>query len=248
VPDEIETSYAARVDPGPQHEQRGRRGNAAPTFACPWHSHSEECSCAVRRGAQCACRDAPLSTDGQTEENQLIELRAVAARNGWTVTREYLDHGISGAKGRDKRPEFDRLLKDAARKEFDMIAAWSVDRLGRSLQHLVSFLGDIQAKSIGLYLHQQGVDTTTPSGKALFQMCGVFAEFERSMIVSRVNAGLDRARAQGKTLGRPSIATPRKERICTLLAEGVAMAKIAKTVGCGVATVHRVAKAAEAGA
>ncbi|MEX3924009.1 recombinase family protein [Paraburkholderia sp. BR10936] len=184
---------------------------------------------------------ARVSTDSQTTENQLAELRAVALRNGWSIAGEYVDHGISGAKGRDKRPEFDRLLKDAMRKEFDIIAAWSVDRLGRSLQHLVTFLGDIEAKGVGLYLHQQGVDTTTPSGKALFQMCGVFAEFERSMIISRVCAGLDRARAQGKRLGRPSIATPRKEEIRTLLAQGVSMARIAKKVGCGVATVHRVA-------
>jgi DNA invertase Pin-like site-specific DNA recombinase len=184
---------------------------------------------------------ARVSTDGQTEENQLAELRSVAARNGWIVVGEYVDHGISGTKGRDQRPAFDRLLKGAMRKDFDIIAAWSVDRLGRSLQHLVSFLGDIQAKGVGLYLHQQGVDTTTPSGRALFQMCGVFAEFERSMIVSRVNAGLDRARAQGKKLGRPSLATPKKEKIQELLAQGLSMASIAKATGVGVASVHRIA-------
>ncbi|WP_233878989.1 recombinase family protein [Paraburkholderia flagellata] len=184
---------------------------------------------------------ARVSTDSQTTENQLNELRDVAARNGWIVAGEYIDHGVSGAKGRDKRPEFDRLLKDAMRKEFDIVAAWSVDRLGRSLQHLVSFLGDIQAKGVGLYLHQQGVDTTTPSGKALFQMCGVFAEFERSMIISRVHAGLDRARSQGRKLGRPGIATPRRQKVQAMLAQGLSMAKIAKAVGCGVATVHRIA-------
>lgn len=189
---------------------------------------------------------ARVSTDGQTEENQLAELRAVAVRNGWQVAGEYVDHGISGTKGRDQRPAFDRLLKGAMRKDFDLIAAWSVDRLGRSLQHLVSFLGDIQAKGVGLYLHQQGVDTTTPSGKALFQMCGVFAEFERSMIVSRVNAGLDRARAQGKKLGRPSLATPKKEKIQELLAQGLSMAKIAMATGVGVASVHRIAAQARA--
>ena len=89
---------------------------------------------------------------------------------------------ISGAKGRDKRPALDAMLKDATRKRFDVIAAWSVDRLGRSLQHLVTMLSHIHGAGIDLYLHQQAVDTSTPSGRAIFQMMGVFAEFERSMI------------------------------------------------------------------
>src|SRR5262245_41506578 len=103
------------------------------------------------------------------------------------------------------------MLKGATRPEFDMIAAWSVDRLGRSLQHLVAFLGEVHASGVDLYLHQQSVDTSTPAGKTMFQMLGVFAEFERAMIVSRVNAGLKRARANGKILGRPrSIPVPRQ--------------------------------------
>ena len=114
----------------------------------------------------------------------------------------YEDAGISGAKGRDKRPGFDRLLKDATARKVDMIAAWSVDRLGRSLQDLVGFLTDLQALGCDLYLHQQALDTSTPSGRAMFQMCGVFAEFERGMIRERVNAGLARARSKGITLGR----------------------------------------------
>jgi len=118
---------------------------------------------------------ARVSTDRQTTENQLIELRAVAERHGWMIVGEYVDQGVSGAKGRDQRPEFDRLLKDASRKKFDLIASWSVDRLGRSLQDLVAFLSEIHAKKVDLYLHQQGMDTTTPAGKALFQMMGVFA-------------------------------------------------------------------------
>ena len=147
-----------------------------------------------------------VSTDGQSVENQRRELLAVAERRGWEVVQEYSDHGISGAKDRDKRPAFDRMLRGATRREFDMIAAWSVDRLGRSLQHLVAFLGEVHGAGVGLYLHQQALDTSTPAGEAMFQMCGVFAQFERSMIVSRVNAGLKRARANGKTLGRPKIA------------------------------------------
>src|ERR1700752_928148 len=143
-----------------------------------------------------------VSTDGQTTENQRRELEAVAARSGWEIVGFYEDAGISGAKGREKRPGFDRLLKDATARKINMIAAWSVDRLGRSLQDLVGFLNELQALGCNLYLHQQALDTSTPSGRAMFQMCGVFAEFERSMIVERVNAGLKRAKAQGVKLGR----------------------------------------------
>lgn len=181
-----------------------------------------------------------VSADRQTTENQLIELREVAERHGWVIVDEYIDQGISGAKGRDKRPEFDRLLKDAARKRFDLIASWSVDSLGRSLQDLVAFLSEIHAKKVDLYLHQQGMDTTTPAGKALFQMMGVFAEFERAMIQGRVKAGLERARAQGKQLGRPSVSADVEARIAELRRQGLGKIKIAKTLGIGVSTVQRV--------
>ena len=144
-----------------------------------------------------------VSTVDQTTANQERELRAVAERMGCEIVKIYRDHGISGAKGRDKRPQFDALCKSATRREFDIVMAWSVDRLGRSLQDLVVFLGELHAVGIDLFLHQQGLDTTTPSGKALFQMMGVFAEFERAMIQERVRAGLARARDEGKTLGRP---------------------------------------------
>ena len=109
----------------------------------------------------------------------------------------------SGTRGRDKRPAFDKLCRDAARREFDVVMAWSVDRLGRSLQDLVGFLSELHALKIDLFLRQQGLDTTTPAGKAMFQMMGVFAEFERAMIAERVRAGLARARGEGKRLGRP---------------------------------------------
>ena len=143
-----------------------------------------------------------VSTIDQTTANQERELREVARRIGCEIVRVYKDHGISGAKGRDGRPEFDRLLRDAAQRKFDMVMAWSVDRLGRSLQDLVSFLSELHALHIDLFLHQQGLDTTTPGGKAMFQMMGVFAEFERAMIAERVRAGLRRAKDEGKQLGR----------------------------------------------
>src|SRR6266516_211247 len=159
-----------------------------------------------------------VSTREQTTENQERELREVAGRMGCDIVQVYQDHGISGAKGRDKRPQFDALLKAATRHEFEMIMAWSVDRLGRSLQDLASFLTEIHALQIDLYLHQQGLDTRTPAGKAMFQMMGVFAEFERAMIQERVRAGLVRARSEGKRLGRPPIAPELEKRIRKALA------------------------------
>ena len=183
---------------------------------------------------------ARVSTDNQTTENQIRELRQHARRMGWDVVHKYIDQGVSGAKGREQRPAYDQMLKDAVRKEFDVIAAWSVDRLGRSLQDLVVFLGEIHGKRIDLYLHQQGLDTTTPAGKALFQMCGVFAEFERAMIVERVNAGLARARAQGKQLGRPRIGAAMESKVRKLRAKQHGIMRIAKALGIGVGTVQRI--------
>ena len=130
--------------------------------------------------------------NGQSTDNQRLELERVAERHGWQTVEVYEDAGISGARGRENRPAFDRMLKGAVRREFDVILAWSVDRLGRSLQELVTFLSEIHAKGVELYLHQQGIDTTTPTGKAMFQMMGVFAELERAMIRERVFAGLRR--------------------------------------------------------
>jgi DNA invertase Pin-like site-specific DNA recombinase len=181
-----------------------------------------------------------VSTSGQTTENQRRELEAVAKRSGWHVVGVYEDAGISGTKGRDKRPGFDRLLKDATARKVDMIAAWSVDRLGRSMQHLVGFLTDLRALGCDLYLHQQALDTSTPSGRAMFQMCGVFAEFERAMIVERVNAGLARARARGKRLGRRPVRPSVEARIRELKAEGMGKVKIGRTIGVGTSVVQRV--------
>jgi DNA invertase Pin-like site-specific DNA recombinase len=204
-----------------------------------------------------------VSTDGQTTANQRRELEAVAARSGWEIVGIYEDAGISGAKGRDKRPGFDRLLKDATARKIDMIAAWSVDRLGRSLQHLVGFLTELQALGCDLYLHQQAIDTSTPSGRAMFQMCGVFAEFERAMIVERVNAGLKRARREGVEFGRGkrkdgarSLDEQRwgmsraelEKRILRLRKDGSGILKIAKTLGIGTSVVQGVVSPFEAAA
>jgi DNA invertase Pin-like site-specific DNA recombinase len=185
-----------------------------------------------------------VSTIEQTTANQERELRQAAERAGWEVVKVYKDHGISGAKGRDKRPAFDALCRDANRRRFDVVMAWSVDRLGRSLQDLVAFLAELHALKVDLFLQQQGIDTTTPAGKALFQMLGVFAEFERSIIQERVRAGLARAKGEGKVLGRPKIATDIETAVRATLANGTGILKAAKMHGVGVGTVMRIARAA----
>ena len=182
-----------------------------------------------------------VSTDGQSVENQRRELIAAAKHHGWDVVAEYADEGVSGAKGRDKRPAFDKMLKAVTRRDVDMIAAWSVDRLGRSLQDLVAFLDEMRGAGVDLFLHQQGLDTSTPAGRAMFQMLGVFAEFERSMIVARVHAGLKRARKEGKRLGRPNIDPAVERRVKAALAKGgMGILKIADACGVGSGTVQRI--------
>jgi DNA invertase Pin-like site-specific DNA recombinase len=188
-----------------------------------------------------------VSTTGQTIENQRQALTAAAVRRGWQIVDEFVDHGISGAKGRDKRPAFDRLHKAIVRREFDIVAAWSVDRLGRSLQDLVAFLGEIHGVGVDLYLEQQGLDTSTPAGKALFQMLGVFAEFERSIIQERIRAGIARARQSGtksgNPIGRRPISAAKDKAVRVALAKGgKGIIKIAREVGVGVGTVHKIAQ------
>lgn len=184
---------------------------------------------------------ARVSTDGQTVDNQLQELEAVAVREGWQIVERFVDQGVSGAKGREGRPSFDRLCKGIVRREFDIVAAWSVDRLGRSLQDLVAFLNELQSKQTNLYLHKQGLDTSTPTGKMMFQMLGVFSEFERSMIVERVKAGLRRAKAEGKQLGRPRITSAVEAQIVYLReTRRMGMRAIARELRVGHCTVSRV--------
>ncbi len=181
-----------------------------------------------------------VSTDGQTVDNQRLELEQAAEQAGWEIVGVYDDDGISGANSREHREAFDRLCKDATRRKFDVVMSWSVDRLGRSLQDLIGFLGELHAVGVDLYLHQQGLDTTTPAGKAMFQMMGVFAEFERAMIQERVKAGLKRAKAQGKTLGRPKVTGEVEKSVLAARVLGTGKRKIAKQLGIGVSTVTRI--------
>src|SRR6516164_533671 len=161
-----------------------------------------------------------VSTDKQTVENQVTALRQIAERRGWDVVDQYSDAGISGAKGRDGRPGLDQMLKDASRRKFDVIMAWSIDRVGRSLIDLLGTIQTLEACGVDLYLDQQSIDTTTPAGRLMFQVTGAFAEFERSMIRQRVNAGLERAVAAGKRLGRPRVSDTVEKRIRKMLKSG----------------------------
>jgi DNA invertase Pin-like site-specific DNA recombinase len=184
-----------------------------------------------------------VSTDKQTVENQVAALRQIAERRGWEVVEQYSDAGISGAKGRDGRPGLDQMLKDASRRKFDVIMAWAIDRVGRSLIDLLGTIQTLEACGIDLYLDQQAIDTTTPAGKLMFQVCGAFAEFERSMIRQRIHAGLKRAVAQGKTLGRPKVDAALEKRIQARLRGGKGIRKVARECGVGTGTVQRVKQA-----
>ena len=194
------------------------------------------------------CIYARVSTGGQTVKNQLRELREVASRHGWVVVDEYCDEGVSGTRGRDARPQFDAMCKAATRKDFDMIMAWSVDRLSRSLPNLVTFMTEVEASGVGLFLHKQAIDTTTPTGKMMLQMCGVFAEFEAAMIKERVMSGLARARSQGRVGGRPKVSYKVERKILAMRTPDkngrvLGIRKIATQMGIGTSTVQRVVAA-----
>src|SRR5215470_14227178 len=181
-----------------------------------------------------------VSTDKQTIENQLRELHRIAERRGWEIVQEYRDAGISGVKGREDRPGLDEMLKDAQRRRFDVVMAWAIDRLGRSLIDLLGTIQTLEACGVDLYLDQQAIDTTTPAGKLMFQITGAFAEFERSMIRQRVRAGLKRAVEKGSQLGRPRIDPAMEKHIQAHLRGGKGMRKVARECGVGTGTVQRV--------
>lgn len=185
-----------------------------------------------------------VSTGSQTVENQRRELAAAAEQRGWTVVELYSDNGVSGSKGRDKRPAFDRMCRDAVAGKFDLVAAWSVDRLGRSVLHLAQFVEDLRGAGVGLFLLKQGIDSETPTGRAMLGMCSVFAELEREIIRERIHSGLARARAKGRKLGRKPVSDRTEQQIRDLRAKGFGKLKIARQLGCGVSTVQRVVSAA----
>lgn len=192
-----------------------------------------------------------VSTDAQTTENQQRDLQRLAEYRGWTVVGEYRDQGISGAAGRDKRPELDRLLKDAARRRFDVVAFWAVDRLGRSTGKVATIMEELDALGVQQFYHKEAIDTSTPHGRAMLQMAAVFAELERGMIRERVIAGLERARAESpevraakgkKAIGRPTLPENLRRTIVDLRGAGKSIREVAKGAGVSTATVQKVLK------
>ena len=185
-----------------------------------------------------------VSTVNQTTENQFLDLRGVASRNGWRIVSELADHGISGAKTREQRPGFDELIKRATRREFDVIMVWAIDRLGRSLQQLVSFMNEVQSLGVDLYIHQQAIDTTTPSGRMVFGIFSALGEYERDLIRERIISGQRRAIAQGIKIGRPTKMNDAVQTAVKLLrADGVAIKDIARRLEIGVGTVYTALRA-----
>ncbi|AJE46144.1 recombinase family protein [Celeribacter indicus] len=180
---------------------------------------------------------ARVSTGEQTPENQLIRLREVAERAGWAVVCEYVETASGASRA---RPGLDAMMKDAARRRFDVVMAWDVSRLGRSLRDLVDLFETLRSVGCDLFLEQQALDTSTPAGRALLQMSGVFAEFERAMIVERTKAGMARARARGKQIGRAPASDALIDAIRALRADGMGMDRIARNLKCGKGLSQRV--------
>jgi DNA invertase Pin-like site-specific DNA recombinase len=184
-----------------------------------------------------------VSTSKQEIQNQISELERIASLRHWKIVATYADDGISGAKGRDQRPALDSMMRAASSRQFDLLIVWDISRLGRSLQHLVTTVNDLNAQGIQLYFHQQQIDTLTPSGKLMFGVFSSFSEFERSLISERIKLGVDRARKEGKKLGRPSSVTDStRAAIVELYKKGMSPKKISQTLRCGVGTAFHTLK------
>jgi len=189
------------------------------------------------------CR-VSTSTKDQTTENQLRELTAYCDRMGYEVVKIYEDE-VSGAKTREKRPAYNQLCKDAFLKKFDIIIGWDVSRFGRSLKEFVSFLSEMDEKGIGVVAVKNGLDTVSSSGRMMLKLIGVLEEWNREMLIERVNAGLARTVANGTKLGRKSVLTPSSKReITTLRDNGLSIRKISDEIGINRGAVQRFLKAA----
>jgi len=182
---------------------------------------------------------ARVSTDKQTCENQLKELRSIAERMQFIVVDEFIDEGISGATS--SRPALDALMKSATQRRFDMVMCWSIDRLGRSLQNLIEILNELQSLKVDLFFMQQGLDTSTSAGRMMFSIFGALAEFERNLIRERVIAGQQRAISQGVKMGRPTKMNDGMKNAIKLLRErGIGIKQIARELKIGIGTVYSV--------
>ena len=182
-----------------------------------------------------------VSTLDQTIDNQLLELRDHCSKMGWEIVKEYADEGLSGALSRKRRPALNSLIKDAYRKKFDGVVCWDISRIGRSMKELVLFLSDMKDRDIGICSVRQGFDTSTSMGEIMFQFVGILSSWEREMIRERTLAGLDRARSEGKTLGRKKVITDEiTSKIVNLRSIGRSIRDIASEVGVSRGTVSNV--------
>ncbi len=186
-----------------------------------------------------------FSTLDQTIDNQLLELRDHCSKMGWEVVKEYADEGLSGTLSRDKRPALNSLIKDAYRKRFDSVVCWDISRIGRSVKELILFLSDMKDRGIGICSVRQGFDTSTSMGEIMFQFVGILSSWEREMIRERALAGLERAKSQGKTLGRRKVTNDTMTaKIVELRTAKKTIRQIASEVGISRGTVNNVLKVA----
>ena len=188
---------------------------------------------------------ARVSTLDQTVDNQLIELRDHCSKMGWEIVKEYADKGLSGTLSRDKRPAFNEMIKDAYRKRFDLVVCWDISRIGRSMKELVMFLSDMKDRDIGICSVRQGFSTDTAMGEMMFQFVGILSSWEREMIRERTLAGLERAKSEGKTLGRRKVTNDTMTaKIIELRNDKKSIRAIASEVGVSVGTVSKSLKVA----
>ena len=186
-----------------------------------------------------------VSTLDQTIDNQLIELRDHCSRMGWEIVKEYSDEGLSGTLSRDKRPALNSLIKDAYRKRFDSVVCWDISRIGRSMKELILFLSDMKDRGIGICSVRQGFDTSTSMGEIMFQFVGILSSWEREMIRERTLAGLERAKREGKTLGRRKVTNDTMTaKIIELRNDKKSIREIASEVGVSRGTVNNILKVA----
>ena len=188
---------------------------------------------------------ARVSTLDQTVDNQLIELRDHCSKMGWEIVKEYVDEGLSGTLSREKRPSFNAMIKDGFRKKFDTVVCWDISRIGRSMKELIMFLSDMKDRGIGICSVRQGFDTSTSMGEIMFQIVGILSSWEREMIRERTLAGLERAKSEGKTLGRRKVTdNVMTAKIIELRNEKKSIRAIAAVVGVSVGTVSKTLKVA----
>jgi DNA invertase Pin-like site-specific DNA recombinase len=180
---------------------------------------------------------ARVSTDKQKVDMQIRELRDFVKRSGWKIFNEYTDQGYTGAN--TKRPAFAEMMYEARKRKFDVLLVWKLDRLSRSLKDLINTLDELGSLGIHFISYDNNLDTTTPTGKLVFQIIGAVAEFEKDIIRERVRAGLENARQQGKRLGRPSVNSDILAKATMLRKQGLSFRRIERQLGLGEGTVRK---------